>query len=235
LESYYLCFWQMTSSWDLRSAGILRSVWWQFLADVSGQPVSSIFKGQEVLLGRVALGLIFKALIFTGFPSRRHNFVCGCGVTECVCESHFFSMVTDFPLLPRSWLRYILISMVVIELRLYVRQKPDFHGVIPRSWHFTPPHLTVPCLELGQVEFYLCKPYRHTGRWGVTQLTLNCGPSWAWVVRFPPRSLYPEEIFRAPISWEPKWAHIWSGSFGVNIKLFADAGNWIAINLDANQ
>jgi hypothetical protein len=33
---------------DLRSSGILRSVKWQFCADVSGQPIGSIFKGQEV-------------------------------------------------------------------------------------------------------------------------------------------------------------------------------------------
>jgi len=34
--------------WNLRSSGILRSVWWYFRTDVSGQTVSPIFKDQEV-------------------------------------------------------------------------------------------------------------------------------------------------------------------------------------------
>jgi hypothetical protein len=35
---------------DLRSSAILRSVEWQSFTDVSGQPVRSTFKGQEVTL-----------------------------------------------------------------------------------------------------------------------------------------------------------------------------------------
>jgi hypothetical protein len=33
---------------DLRFSGILRSVWWQFLTDVSGQLIGPILKGQEI-------------------------------------------------------------------------------------------------------------------------------------------------------------------------------------------
>jgi hypothetical protein len=32
--------------WDLRSSVLLRSVQWSFLADISGQPIGTIFKGQ---------------------------------------------------------------------------------------------------------------------------------------------------------------------------------------------
>ena len=36
------------SRWELRSSGLLRSVWWQFLTDVSGRPFDSIVKGKEL-------------------------------------------------------------------------------------------------------------------------------------------------------------------------------------------
>jgi hypothetical protein len=35
---------------DLRSSAVLRSVWWQFLADVSGQPICPSFKRKEILI-----------------------------------------------------------------------------------------------------------------------------------------------------------------------------------------
>ena len=35
-------------NWVLRSSGILRSAEWQFRTDVSGQPIGSVFKSQEV-------------------------------------------------------------------------------------------------------------------------------------------------------------------------------------------
>jgi len=31
----------------MRSSGSLRSEWWQFLTDVSGQPIGTIFRGVE--------------------------------------------------------------------------------------------------------------------------------------------------------------------------------------------
>jgi hypothetical protein len=34
---------------DLHSSEITRNVKWQFLTDVSGQPICPIFKGQEIL------------------------------------------------------------------------------------------------------------------------------------------------------------------------------------------
>jgi hypothetical protein len=34
--------------WYLRSSPILRRVQWQFVADVSGQPIGAFFKGQAV-------------------------------------------------------------------------------------------------------------------------------------------------------------------------------------------
>jgi len=37
--------------WELHSSGILRSELWQFLTDVSGQPISPVFKGQESNMG----------------------------------------------------------------------------------------------------------------------------------------------------------------------------------------
>lgn len=36
--------------WDLRCSGILRSVYWQSVTDVSGQPNGRIFQGQAVLM-----------------------------------------------------------------------------------------------------------------------------------------------------------------------------------------
>jgi len=35
------------SSWELRCYGLLRSEWWSFLTDSSGQPCDPIFSGQE--------------------------------------------------------------------------------------------------------------------------------------------------------------------------------------------
>jgi len=35
--------------WDMRCFGILRSVEWQFITDVSGQPIGVIFNGHPVL------------------------------------------------------------------------------------------------------------------------------------------------------------------------------------------
>jgi len=32
---------------ELRSSGLLRSKWWQFLYDVSGQHIGLVFKGEE--------------------------------------------------------------------------------------------------------------------------------------------------------------------------------------------
>jgi hypothetical protein len=34
--------------WELRTSGVLRSVEWWFVTDVSGQPIESISKGQEM-------------------------------------------------------------------------------------------------------------------------------------------------------------------------------------------
>jgi hypothetical protein len=44
---------------DLHSSEILHSVEWQFLVDVSGQPIVPIFKGQEIQKNRARLKLIF--------------------------------------------------------------------------------------------------------------------------------------------------------------------------------
>ena len=38
---------------ELRSSGLLRSEWWPFLPDVSGQPIGPIFKGQESRSGPI--------------------------------------------------------------------------------------------------------------------------------------------------------------------------------------
>jgi len=35
------------SRWELRSCGLLRSEWWQFLTDISVQPDGTIIRGQE--------------------------------------------------------------------------------------------------------------------------------------------------------------------------------------------
>jgi hypothetical protein len=35
------------SNWELRYYGLLRSEWWSFLTDSSGQPSGPIFRGQE--------------------------------------------------------------------------------------------------------------------------------------------------------------------------------------------
>jgi hypothetical protein len=34
---------------DIRSSGMLRSVYWQLVTDISGQPVVPIFRGEAVL------------------------------------------------------------------------------------------------------------------------------------------------------------------------------------------
>ena len=39
---------QLQLDWDLRYFGILRSVEWQFRADVSAQPIGTIFKAEEI-------------------------------------------------------------------------------------------------------------------------------------------------------------------------------------------
>jgi len=39
--------------WDLPSFGILRSVYWQFITDVSGQPIGPIFKGSPLEVGSI--------------------------------------------------------------------------------------------------------------------------------------------------------------------------------------
>ena len=45
----------MSSGWELRSSGLLRSEYWQFLADVSGRPIGRIFdkKRKTLKMGRL--------------------------------------------------------------------------------------------------------------------------------------------------------------------------------------
>jgi hypothetical protein len=37
----------------MRSCGLLRSEWWQFLTDLSGQPTGPIFRGQDSSIPKI--------------------------------------------------------------------------------------------------------------------------------------------------------------------------------------
>ena len=73
--------------WDLCSAGILCSVEWQFLFNVSGQPIGPIFKHQEIQKENTArLKLTDSLLFFLGLyilPNflRKHNFLEACSIS----------------------------------------------------------------------------------------------------------------------------------------------------------
>ena len=54
----------------MRSSGLLRSVEWQFLADVSGQPIGPIFKIKKSKMDREV------------FPKRRYGITIRCVITQ---------------------------------------------------------------------------------------------------------------------------------------------------------